>query len=90
MFYLVCKLTTSPRGLILNIRGDLTEGFLCHRFGGLIFGGAYTLGGLFSEFYSKRIKEKKELMALREMYGGQGNLANHYFIMNHYIMNGNT
>ena len=22
-------------------RGDLTEGFLCYKFGGLIFGGAY-------------------------------------------------
>ena len=32
-------------------RGDLTEGFLCYRFGGLIFGGTYTLRGLFSEFY---------------------------------------
>ena len=30
---------------------DLTEGFLCYRFGGLIFGGAYTWRGLFSEFY---------------------------------------
>ena len=29
-------------------------------------------------------------MALIEMYGGQGSLANHYFIMNHYIMNENT
>ena len=32
-------------------RGDLTEGFLCYKFGGLIFGGAYTWRGLFSEFY---------------------------------------
>ena len=32
-------------------RGDSTEGFLCYRFGGLIFGGAYTRRGLFSEFY---------------------------------------
>ena len=32
-------------------RGDLTDGFLCYRFGGLIFGGAYTWRGLFSEFY---------------------------------------
>ena len=32
-------------------RGDLTEGFLHYRFGGLIFGGAYTWRGLFSEFY---------------------------------------
>ena len=27
------------------------EGFLHYRFGGLIFGGAYTWRGLFSEFY---------------------------------------
>ena len=31
--------------------GDLTEGFLRYVFGGLIFGGAYTWTGLFSEFY---------------------------------------
>ena len=31
--------STSPQGIIW--RGDLTEGFLCYRFGGLIFGGAY-------------------------------------------------
>ena len=31
-------------------RGDLTEGFLRYRFGGLIFGGAYTWKGLISEF----------------------------------------
>ena len=43
--------STSPRGAYIW-RGDLTEGFLCYRFGGLIFGGAYTWRGLFSEFYS--------------------------------------
>ena len=32
-------------------RGNLTEGFLPHDFGGLIFGGAFTSRGLFSEFY---------------------------------------
>ena len=32
-------------------RGDFMEGFLCYEFGGLIFGGAYTWRGLFSEFY---------------------------------------
>ena len=31
-------------------RGDLTEGFLRYRSGGLIFGGAYIWTGLFSEF----------------------------------------
>ena len=38
-------------GLILFWRGDLTEGFLRYEFRGLIFGGAYTWRGLFSEFY---------------------------------------
>ena len=32
-------------------RGDLTEGFLRYEFGGLIFRGAYTWRGLFSEFH---------------------------------------
>ena len=41
---------TSPRGAYIW-RGDLTEGFLRYRFGGLIFGGAYIWRGLFSEFY---------------------------------------
>ena len=39
--------STSPRGAYIW-RGDLTEGFLRYR---LIFGGAYTWRGLFSEFY---------------------------------------
>ena len=42
--------STSPRGAYIW-RGNLTEGFLRYRFGGLIFGGAYTWRGLFSEFY---------------------------------------
>ena len=36
-------------------RGNLTEGFLRYEFGGLIFGGAYTWRGLFSEFYGIHI-----------------------------------
>ena len=32
-------------------RGDLMGGSLHYKFGGLIFGGAYTWMGLFSEFY---------------------------------------
>ena len=31
------------------------EGFLRYDFGGLIFGGAYTWRGLFSEFYGNRL-----------------------------------
>ena len=32
--------STSPQGAYIW-RGDLMEGFLCYRFGGLIYGGAY-------------------------------------------------
>ena len=42
--------STSPRGAYIR-RGDLTEGFLRYRFGGLISGRPYTWRGLFSEFY---------------------------------------
>ena len=44
---------TSPRGLILIWRGNLTEGFLWDWFGELILNirGAYTWRGLFSEVY---------------------------------------
>ena len=42
--------STSPRGAYIW-RGDLTERFLRNQFGRLIFGGAYTWRGLFSEFY---------------------------------------
>ena len=45
--------STSPRVAYIW-RGDLTEGFLRYRFGGFIFGGAYTWRGLFSEFYGMR------------------------------------
>ena len=33
-------------------RGDLTEGFLHYRFGGLIFGGAYTHGGAYFQNFT--------------------------------------
>ena len=33
-------------------RGNLMDGFLRYRIGRLIYGGAYTWRGLFSEFYS--------------------------------------
>ena len=36
-------------------RCDLTESFLRYWFGGLIFGGAYTWRGLFSEFYGNQL-----------------------------------
>ena len=53
LFYFVFESnfpSTSPQGAYIR-RGDLTEGFLRYQFGGLIFGGAYTWRGLFSEFY---------------------------------------
>ena len=53
LFYFVFEAifqVQAPRGAYIW-RGDLTEGFLSYRFGGLIFGGAYTWRGLFSEFY---------------------------------------
>ena len=40
------------------------EGFLRYRFGGLIFEGAYTWRGLFSEFYG--ISYPKINIAIRE------------------------
>ena len=40
----------APRGGYIRM-GDLTERFWRYDFGGLIFGGAYTWRGLFSEFY---------------------------------------
>ena len=49
--------STSPRGAYIW-RGDLTEGFFRYWFGGLIFGGAYTWRGLFSEFYGMLITYK--------------------------------
>ena len=54
LFYFVFESnfpSTSLRGSYIW-RGDLTEGCLRYRFGGLIFGRAYTWRGLFSEFYS--------------------------------------
>ena len=41
-------------------RGDLTEGFLRYRFGGLIFGGAYICRSLFSQFYGTSEQKKIE------------------------------
>ena len=40
----------APRGAYIR-GGDLAKAFLRYDFGGLIFGGAYTWRGLFSEFY---------------------------------------
>ena len=42
--------STSPPGGLYS-EGRFNGGFLRYEFGGLIFGRAYTLRGLFSEFY---------------------------------------
>ena len=49
--YLSAIFKYKPPGGPYIRRGDLTKGFLRYEFGGLIFGGAYTWRGLFSEFY---------------------------------------
>ena len=46
----------APKGAYIW-RGDLMEGFLRYEFGGLIFRGAYTRRGLFSEFYGMLITQ---------------------------------
>ena len=56
-FVLLCIREQIPKykpleELIFGV-GDLTEGFLCCSFGGLIFGGAYTWRGLYLEFALK-------------------------------------
>ena len=61
LFYFVFEgnfLSTSPRGGYIW-RGDLMQGFLRYRFGGLIFGGADARRGLFSEFYGMFLKVVK-------------------------------
>ena len=58
--------STSHQGAYIW-RGDLTEGFLRYRFGGLIFGGAYTWRGLFSKFYGKMIDNKKVFIVFHSL-----------------------
>ena len=48
--------STIPQGAYIW-RGDLMAGFLRYRFGGLIFGGAYTWRCLFSEFYGMQFEQ---------------------------------
>ena len=47
-----------PGGAAFIWRGDLTEGILCYRTGGLILGGAYTWRGLISEFYGRSMPRR--------------------------------
>ena len=56
--------STSPLGAYIW-KGDLTDGFLRYRFGGLVFGGAYTWRGLFSEFYGILLFPCEEAFHLR-------------------------
>ena len=53
LFYFVFEgnFQVQDPGVVYIWRGDLTEVFLRYQFGGLIFGGAYTWRGLFSQFY---------------------------------------
>ena len=53
LFYFVSKYNP-PGGLYLE--GRFKGGFFALRVWGLIFGGAYTWRGLFSEFYGIRLK----------------------------------
>ena len=50
-------------------RGDLTEGFFRYRLGGLIFGGAYSWRGLFSEFYDIAVWEMQVSWKTQTGYG---------------------
>ena len=63
-------------------RGDLTDGFLCYRFGGLIFGGAYTWRGFFSEFYGISQTEprcvRRAILTLKSPNNDQFSLINNH------------
>ena len=63
LFYFVfegnCQVQ-APGGRIFLV-GDFTEGFLRYEFGGLIFRGAYTWRGLFSEFYCIRRRDSGQV-----------------------------
>ena len=50
--------------LTLVIKGNFNGGFLRYDFGGLIFGGAYTWRGLFSEFYGGQYQTIERMLQL--------------------------
>ena len=61
LFYFVFEGTVfkyKPPGAYIW-RGHLTKGFLHCEFEGLLFGGAYTWRGLFSEFYGMLRRRNK-------------------------------
>ena len=67
LFYFVSEgnfPSTSPREAYIW-RGDLTESFLRYGFGRLMFGGAYTWRGLFSEFYGNWIRRSNVIVFKR-------------------------
>ena len=43
----------------LYLKRRFNGGFLRYRFAGLLFGGAYTWRGIFSEFYGMQLSRKK-------------------------------
>ena len=65
--------TNSPWAYIRE--GLLLEGFLRPRFGGLIFGRAYFLGGLLSEFYGIS-KDIRIFVARPNKMAGKNRLVN--------------
>ena len=69
--------STSPPGSYIR-RGDLTEGFLRYDFRGLIFGGACTWRGLFSELYGSFTTTSPPTENLSEHCSGEHSII--YFI----------
>ena len=60
----LCSSLWTSRSWLYIWRGDLTGGFLRYEFGELIFGGAFTRRGLFSEFYGISRKKPVNLITL--------------------------
>ena len=63
-FTLYLRAISPPPPGAYNWRGDLTEGCLRYEFRGLIFGGAYTRRGLFSEFHGILIFFSKAIQGI--------------------------
>ena len=72
LFYFVSEgnfPSTNPRGAYIW-RGDLTDGFLRHRIGGPIFGGAYRWRGLFAAFYGSlsHVRARRTSFSMRYLH----------------------
>ena len=66
LFYFVLEgkfQVLAPRGGLYS-EGRFNGGFLRYDFGGLIFGGAYTWWGLFSEFYGGQYQRIERMIEL--------------------------